>query len=455
MTGLACSHTNSVAVSVCRDPVTKLCVACPETNICVDPVSCEIIFCHADIAFGHNDASDVTATSDGGGQDGAGSDASSLDVSMDANEVLDTSTDQSDSGPVDTGPDASVCGPGQSRCLGNSIQNCSVGQWVTVAACNADLTCENAACTCKNSCAATNLVECVAGAAAVHSCNKTPSGCLVWGDAVACGAGQSCSLGQCSAPIGCSPPCGANQLCQNGSCVPVAGGALTCSQLAACIGNCPASDANCPSNCNAQGSSSGLTLLNSYQGCLKAVCKSLADQGKVNETMLCIYSNCFAEQQACIGSGSGDCKKMSDCMATCGGSATCSNNCNAGASQQGAKDYYGLLTCIDNQCGSLRGQAQLTCAQNGCKSLWDGCFPTAPVLYTSCAQVANCQANCNGNVTCAKACTAAASPKAQADVNAFIDCRDNKCGSYCGGGSSTNCATCVQIYCANELAACS
>ncbi|MBI5607917.1 MAG: hypothetical protein HY902_03455 [Deltaproteobacteria bacterium] len=459
--GSACTRTNSMAVSVCRDPVTKLCVACPETGICVDPVSCKIIECHADIAFGQGDATPTgdAGTSDAGTADsGSSGDGKSLDsdaggVSDAASpEVLDSGADV----PPDNGPDLAVCSPGQSRCEGSAIQNCMGGQWQTVAACNADLTCENAACVCKNSCSVASLIECVPGAAAVHTCTKTQSGCLVWSDAVACPAGQACNLGQCqTVSTGCNPACVAGQVCQNGLCVPGGGGALTCSQLAACIGNCPEADPNCPNNCKAQGSASGLSLLNAYQGCLKAVCKSLADQGKFNETMLCVYSNCFSEQQACIGSGSGDCKKTSDCMATCGSSATCSTNCNAAASQQGAKDYYGLLTCIDNQCGALSGQAQLTCAQNGCKSLWDSCYPSTPVLYTSCLQVANCQAKCGGDLACAKACKAAASPEAQAAVDAFITCRDTKCGGYCGGSNTTNCMQCVQIYCPNQLDACS
>ncbi len=449
--GSACSPSNSVSVVVCRDPVTKLCIPCPETGACVDPTTCEVIDCHPDITFGQGDATPTSDASSGG--DAANLDSAPETVAdVPSLEVLDSGPELP---PPDNGPDLAVCGPGQTRCDGNAIQNCLGGQWQTVAACNADLTCEGAACVCKNTCVAQDLTECIAGAAATHTCTKTKSGCLVWTDAVACPVGQTCNLGKCQAVTGCNPACIAGQVCQNGTCVPGGGGALTCSQIAACIGNCSASDATCPDNCKAQGSASGLSLLNAYQGCLKAVCKSLADQVKFNETMLCVYSNCFSEQQACIGSGTADCKKTSDCMATCGSSSTCSNNCNAAASQQGAKDYYGLLTCIDNQCGSLTGQAQVTCAQNGCKSLWDSCYPAAPVLYTTCLQVANCQAKCNGDLACAKACKAAASPQAQADVDAFVTCRDNYCGLYCSGANTSNCMTCVQSFCPGQLNACS
>lgn len=474
---VGCGAKSSTVLLICRDPVTKACVACPDTHVCVDPVTCSIVDCNVDVAFSKPDAvaevADATPTD--AKVDTAVADQQVADSQVDTAAVLVPDTAPDVPADISTGP----CKPGAVRCQGNTIQVCKPGDvWADDKTCAADLECKLGVCACKDPCPALNLVECLSGVPAIRTCSWTGSGCLSWGLPIACKPGEVCELGQCKAPgpctpgcppgkvcqggvcadAPCNPACPTGQTCQSGVCVPKGGGVLTCSQIAACIGNCPATDGACPDNCKAQGSDAGLSTLAAYQGCIKAICKSLADQGKINETMLCIYSNCATEQAACIGSGSGDCKKTSDCMATCGGSATCVNNCNAGASLQGAKDYYGLLTCIDDVCAGLTGQAQLNCAQTGCKMLWDKCFSGGsggPALYSTCLQVAQCQAKCAGDVACAKACKAAATPAAQAAVDAFVICRDNKCGAWCSGANQNNCMTCVQQYCPNELAACS
>lgn len=431
---LGCGVEPKPYSGVCRDPQSNACVPCPGVeNICVDPASCRAVPCGADALFGPKDAD--TGSGDGVGadsQDAAAKDASS---DLDAGPEIDASA----------GTDAIADVAKDTLAASPDVPEVFVDTLVDSADAGA----------CKEPCPALNLVECLPGVAATRTCQWTAAGCLNWATPMACAPGLICSNGLCQPSSPCPGGCPSGSSCQGGACAPSGGGSLTCAQITACIGNCPANDASCPDTCKSKGSANGLQLLSDYQGCLKAVCKSLADQGKFNETMLCVYSNCFSEQAACIGSGSGDCKAYADCLAPCGSSATCTSACNTQVGQTGAKDYYGLMTCVDNNCTGLSGQDQVNCAQSSCKTGWDKCFGSGTYLYTTCLQVAQCQGKCGGDTTCAKACKAAASPLAQAAVDAFITCRENKCGNYCVNTASPNCSSCITQYCATELATCS
>ncbi len=483
-----CSEPDPVQ-RVCRDPISQACLPCPGVSGCVDPIACKVIPC-ADVSFATADAKADAKGSDAATETASGGD-SGAEVQVDAQpEVIagakpETVADTGAETVAEVAPETVAetvaegstgpCQPGQVQCAGNTLQVCQNGKWMPDKACASDLQCQNGICGCKDPCPALNLVQCVDNVPATKTCQLSSSGCLAWSLAIACKPGELCQLGLCQAPSSCNPACAlgkicqgsvcvdapcvpacpSGQSCQSGVCVPKGTGTLTCSQVVACIGNCPAADAACPTDCKTKGSEAGLGLLATYQGCVKAVCKPLADAGKINETMLCIYTHCFAEQKACTGAGTSTCKQLSDCMAGCGGSATCSTTCNGQASQQGALAFYGLLTCIDNICAGLQGAAQESCAKQGCKASWDKCYGSGPALYTTCGQIATCQSKCNGDITCAKACTAAGTPAAQAAVDAFITCRDTKCATYCANPSSPNCMPCIEAFCSNQLAACS
>ena len=320
-------------------------------------------------------------------------------------------------------------------------------------------------------------MECLGNVAAVRTCQLNSDKCLAWGVAVACKPGESCALGVCGGgAVGCNPACGGNQVCSNGTCLdkgcnPACGngqvcqggqcvnatsGSLTCAQVSACTGNCPEGDAACPGQCLAQGTPGAQTGFATYKNCIKATCKALADQGKINETLFCIFQYCANEQAACVGSGTGTCAELNDCLGGCSNSATCTSGCNAAASKQAALDFYGLMTCVDNNCAGLSGDAQAQCAQGSCSSAYTKCLGgSSGGSLTSCKQIAECQAGCSGNVACAKNCTAQGTAKAQADVNAFIDCRDQKCSAWCDGGANAQCNSCITNYCYAQLEACS
>lgn len=484
----ACAPNPADSTRVCRDPVTQACHPCPGSSGCVDPVQCMPIACGI-IAFGDTDAGADGA--DAGETLGDASKSEGLADAPDADAKAETGVDTDTDAPAEVAPDGqatdldvakdvaladgALCAVGEAQCSGNTPQLCQAGKWVAQPACAGDLQCQKGICGCKDPCPALNLVQCVDGVPATKTCQLTGSGCLSWNLPVACKPGEVCQLGICQAPPACNPGCPPGQVCQGnvcidapcapacpsgqscqkGVCVPKGGGTLSCAQVVACIGNCPAGDAGCPDSCKAKGSDAALGLLAGYQGCIKAVCKPLADAGKLNETLLCMYTNCFAEQKACTGAGTASCKQLSECLSGCGGSSTCANTCGSSASQQGGLDYYGLLTCIDNLCAGLAGDAQLQCAQQACKAGWDKCFGGAGALYTTCLQIAQCQGKCSGDITCAKACKAAGTPAAQAAVDAFIDCRDGKCGPWCSNPGLPSCADCVELFCASQLAACS
>lgn len=416
--------------------------------MCVDPATGQTVACpSADAVFAaDSDTSDSSDSSvkDGSGKDGTDSGEVSVDGKIDSSEV---------GAEVDSG----ICATGDKKCLNKTtVQTCKNGVWGQDSACASNEECSDGACGCPNACKAFGLVECLPDVAAVKTCQLDSNKCLSWGVPIACKPGEICETGVCKKPGGggCSPACGSGQVCQNGACVTVSGSGLTCSQIVACTANCLSGDTACTDDCLAKGSASAQSLLGDYKTCISSICKSLADQGKSNDAMACIFSNCFEQQAACIGSGSTACDVVNDCMTNCSGGASCINDCNKNASKGGGIGYYTLQGCMDANCNGQTGDALIDCAKTQCSSSFISCFsPIGPgQTLTSCAAIAQCEAKCSGKVLCAKACVAQGTTQAQADVNAFINCRDYKCGSYCP--SSPDCSTCVQLYCANELAAC-
>ncbi len=415
----ACSNApkNQALAIICTNAVTGLCEPCIGQTICVDPLLCQAIACApGDITFGDAKKGPDTTSSD-------------VPDAVDAKSAPDTGLDASADLPT-VKPDSAVADSG-----------CSAGQ---------------PGCTCPDPCPAIGLVECLAGVPAIRTCQLGADKCLSWGTPVACKPGETCSLGQCLAASGCNPPCTGSDVCQGGQCVSGATGSLGCAQVSACIAGCQPGDDACKAGCTAQGTLLAQTELKAFTSCMQATCKAIADAGKQNETMFCVYTYCGNEAAACLGAGSGDCAGLNNCLNGCGSSAICTSSCNADASKQAATDFYGLMTCVDDKCGF--GSTDATCAQNQCSAAYQKCLgsgstTTGGGTLTTCAQIAQCQGACNGNVACAKACTAAGTDAAKAAVNAFINCRDGKCGSFCPNGAQ--CSSCVLQYCAAEFDACS
>jgi len=95
---------------------------------------------------------------------------------------------------------------GARRCEGTAIAACSDSDgdgcldWGDVWECGDGLVCANGFCalSCSNTCTAVGARKCDSGA--VVTCDDhDQDGCLEWGGATACGAGESCSSGTCAA----------------------------------------------------------------------------------------------------------------------------------------------------------------------------------------------------------------------------------------------------------------
>jgi hypothetical protein len=368
--------------AICKDEKTGVCSACPGAAVCVDPIACKVVECSKDITFGDGKtdtdaATDATDTADAKTETGA----------QTADAVVDAPVD----GPA---PDVALdlpadapCGDGAKKCVGKTVYACQQGAWKLETVCSQGLVCNDGGCDCANPCPALNLVECVAGIPATRACQLTPAGCLAWGLPIACKPGESCQLGQCKAPPpvcdpacgegfvcvqgkcvakSCDPPCASGQTCTLGQCQTPKTGSLSCGQVVACVGGqcAPPADESCKVACIEQGTASAQQQFQAFQGCLQSVCKSFKD--KPNEALLCIYGQCGTQQAACLGSGSGTCADLNNCLGECGSSTACGNTCAGKVSTQAGVDYYTLWVCIDQSCAGQQGDGLSLCAQQKC-----------------------------------------------------------------------------------------
>ncbi|MCB9740173.1 MAG: hypothetical protein H6747_12985 [Deltaproteobacteria bacterium] len=94
---------------------------------------------------------------------------------------------------------------GATQCEGKAVQTCGDSNsdgcldWGTAAACAAGQLCSNGACvaTCKDECTQQGATQCAAGG--VQTCDDyDQDGCLQWGTATACPVGEGCSAGACA-----------------------------------------------------------------------------------------------------------------------------------------------------------------------------------------------------------------------------------------------------------------
>ncbi|MBT9558309.1 MAG: right-handed parallel beta-helix repeat-containing protein [Myxococcales bacterium] len=100
---------------------------------------------------------------------------------------------------------AKICeGQGVKLCSDTDQDGCL--EWGSPVTCEAGTTCSNGLCssTCSDECGPAGSKRCDTGG--VQSCGNTDTdGCLEWGSAVACGAGQACSGGACT--LTCKDDC--------------------------------------------------------------------------------------------------------------------------------------------------------------------------------------------------------------------------------------------------------
>ena len=220
-------------------------------------------------------------------------------------------------------------------------------------------------------------------------------------------------------------------------------GTQSCLQIANCVLTaCQPGDPNCTAKCMAKGTLGAQQTYTAMTDCGKLGCKDLVDAGKGNEAMLCLYTVCGAERGACLGSGAGTCADLTNCLASCGDSVVCQQGCHGQVSDQGAKDYYTLLTCVDQKCGGLALEAKASCAQQVCP-LFETCFGgSSGGGSLSCQGILQCASLCGSSKSCAQQCKAQGSAAAQQQLDTLISCNDLNCTSYCNSGNAQLCDFC-------------
>lgn len=436
--------------AACRDEATGLFHPCPGVTVCIDPASGKTIACAGpDVSF--------TKPTDASG-DGVSSDAG------DAGDIADSTGkdaapgDAADANAIDA-VDAGPCQTGDKKCKDkNTVQTCQSGVWGQNQACGAGQECTDGTCGCPSPCKAINQKQCLTDVAAVQTCLMSADKCLSWGVPIACNPGEVCEGGACKtggSTTGCTPPCNSNQTCQGNVCVPKStGGTFTCAQLTTCVDNC-SGDATCSDGCLSQGTTAAQGQWAGLSSCRQTFCQAYFDANQTAEAWNCMFSNCYPQQSACTGAGFATCEATSDCVAACATPA-CTTACAIKASQSGGQSYFSLQTCMLANCSGVTDQELPDCAKVSCQPSFTACFSpigSGQVLY-SCLAIAQCQGKCNGKLLCAKACTALGTAQAQADVNAFLDCREYKCAAACAG-SDNACLNCLASYCPSQLDACS
>ena len=143
-------------------------------------------------------------------------------------------------------------------------------------------------------------------------------------------------------------------------------------------GKCTGSETvlNCPADCHVSKCGDGHCQASETKSSCPADCSlaSLCGDGQCTggETQsgcpadctplgVCVMSNCYDALQACLSAAS--CRGIMDCVAACGSSGGCANDCASGTPP--GPDYYGSLgNCIkQNGCG----QPVATCGDGACQ----------------------------------------------------------------------------------------
>ena len=444
---------------VCTNSLTGQCEPCPGVSVCVDPVACVPKPCDGgDVLFG-GDASgtDAGAVDSGLGDSGLG-DSGAVDSGGGDSGLGDSGA--ADSSAVDTGSgdgQASTCVSNQRRCGANGAPElCLNGAWIVLAPCGSGLTCDAGQCVCAKECSAIGQVECTTGVAAVKTCELV-DGCLKWGVPKACQPGFACQGGQCKSQ--CNPACPNGQVCQNNTCVPAQVGTLSCGQVVACVNQfaqTPNDKVNIDA-CIAKGTADAQKQYVARKACIALSCQKLIDAGKVSEAMLCVYTNCGAEQTACLGAGQQNCEQLGSCLSGCGTSGTCVSSCHTSSTVEAVKSWYTLSVCGEQYCANLTGQSYGNCVTSKCVGPYQVCFGSSSGgggTGLNCAQVLQCAGKCTDK-PCAEACKSQASAQGAADLNALLTCNGTFCAGPCGTGTQQQCDACLMLNCGKELQSCS
>jgi len=245
-----------------------------------------------------------------------------------------------------------------------------------------------------------------------------------------------------TAMCACSQACQSNGQCNNSVCQ-----TASCEDTYNCLVSC--GDATCQTGCYDTASPTAQGQLDALFQCIDQYCGNVSD----SQYGTCVNNNCGAQINACfpVGTGAWTCRQVYDCLVDCPSTDnTCGNTCYEQGTAQAQTDLDALLSCLNNQCGSLSGDAFQTCASQQCGGQIDACLPTL-TGDANCSEVTDCINNCSSSDSeCPYDCYETGTASAQDQYVALVDCADTKCGNQSGDAY----VTCYSQQCAGELDAC-
>jgi MYXO-CTERM domain-containing protein len=143
------------------------------------------------------------------------------------------------------------------------------------------------------------------------------------------------------------------------------------------MGGCAQTDQGCVVDCYFTGTTAGQQQFDDMSICMAEQCDGL--QGDAfNE---CAADNCGPEIDACfppLGTGNDSCEEVYTCLGDCAqGDNDCTLACFEEGSATAQDQINAMLTCFEEECGTLTGDAFSECAFEECAEPVQACFPAA------------------------------------------------------------------------------
>ena len=169
----------------------------------------------------------------------------------------------------------------------------------------------------------------------------------------------------------------------------------------------------------------------------------------------CYSAACEAQLTACtddLPMGTLTCGELNDCRGMCGQDSTCQNDCYFNATSEAQMLDEAMQECFTSVISSGQCmQSDPMCYNMACQTQVQACLtsgppPPPPTPGTlSCADAVACTARCNQDMACFNACLNGVSEAEAPALESLLTCgQENMCED----------ATCIQMSCGDELAAC-
>lgn len=224
-------------------------------------------------------------------------------------------------------------------------------------------------------------------------------------------------------------------------------GTLTCDEFLACANGCPTGDDQCQFDCVESSSQEGIDTYNAIISCLQDN-DCFGPDGSADTA--CLEANCQTEYDACFGPpampmGTASCDEFVSCFQNCpDGDRDCVNTCIENTSPDAYAEYEAVIECGQtNMCFDDAGAGDQACLLDNCAEEMAPCFAT-PMGDGDCIALTTClEGAADGAAEIA--CIEASSRAGYDDLTALQEC---VASSMCMD------ASCVNMSCTAEVAAC-